>query len=111
MIEKITQDYLNDTMSAPAYLQIPDNPPEKFLIIEKTGGSVENFLKGAVLAIKSYAGSLYDAAQLNEELKTAMQNIAVLGEISSCKLNTDYNFSDTARGINRYQAVFDIFYY
>lgn len=111
MIEKNILDYLNERMIVPAFMEIPDDHPARFLIIEKTGGSEENHLKSTVIAVKSYADSLYEAALLNESLIQTMREVEALDEICSCRLNTDYNFSDTVRNIHRYQAVFDIFYY
>ena len=32
-------------------------------------------------------------------------------EVASCRLNSDYNFTDTTKKQYRYQAVFDIVYY
>lgn len=111
MIEKIVLDYLNNTLTVPAYMEMPEEDrPERFVLLEKTGGSGENFIYSATLAIQSYAESLYEAAALNEEVKTAMSNIIVLNSVSSAKLNTEYNFTDTIKKKYRYQAVYDLFY-
>lgn len=110
MIEKIVLDYLNRTLSVSVYMEKPANPPEKYVLLEKTGSSSENYIKSATFALQSYAGSLFDAATLNEEVKAAMDNIVVLIEIMSSELNSDYNFTDTTQKKYRYQAVYDLFY-
>lgn len=110
MIEKIVMDYLNDSLEVPAYMEIPENKPERFILMEKTGGSVENFIYSATLAIQSYAKTLYEAATLNEEVKKAMDGIIVLDSVLSSKLNSDYNFTDTETKEYRYQAVYDLSY-
>lgn len=110
MIEKIVLDYLNNALYVPVYMERPINPPEKYVLLEKTGGTSENYIKSATLALQSYAGSLFDAATLNEEVKAAMDNIIILKEVMSSELNTDYNFTDTTRKEYRYQAVYDLFY-
>lgn len=110
MIEKIVLDYLNNALSVPAYMEKPAKQPEKYVLLEKTGSSLENYIKSATLALQSYAGSLFDAATLNEEVKTAMDNIIVLNEVMSSELNSDYNFTDTTKKEYRYQAVYDLFY-
>ena len=51
------------------------------------------------------------AAQLNEEVKEVMMTITILPSISSCRLNADYNFTDTTKKRYRYQAVFDLVHY
>jgi hypothetical protein len=112
MIEEILYDYLGDSLSVPVYLEIPYEYPSKFYVIEKTGGGQVNHIKSATIAIKSYADSMYDAAQMNEELKEVMLgDILILDEIASVQLNSDYNFTDTTTKQYRYQAVFDIRYY
>lgn len=110
MIEKILLDYLNNTLSVSAYMEKPANPPEKYVLLERTGGSSENYIKSATFALQSYADSLFDAATLNEEVKAAMDNIVVLNEVMSSELNSDYNFTDTTKKQYRYQAVYDLFY-
>lgn len=112
MIEEILYNYLGDSLSAPVYLEIPVDYPSKYYVIEKTGGAQVNHIKSATVAIKSYADSMYDAAEMNEELKAVMlDDILELPELASVRLNSDYNFTDTATKQYRYQAVFDIKFY
>ena len=40
-----------------------------------------------------------------------MEQATILPTISSAKLNTDYNFTDTTTREYRYQAVYDLTYY
>lgn len=111
MIEKTVCDYLNDVMGLPAFWEKPEDMPEEFLIVEKTGGSVSDRIKSATIAIQSYAGSMYRAAEINEAVISAMDNLAELSEVSGVRLNSDYNFTDTTTKQYRYQAVFDIIHY
>ena len=53
MIEKMVLDYLKSKMDVPVVLEIPPAPPEKFVLIQKTGSSVENFLYSSTLALQS----------------------------------------------------------
>lgn len=111
MIEEIILKYLLKSMSVPVYMEIPESPPEKFVILEKTGGGSANYICSATLAIKSYGKTLYEAAELNEQVKIVMEDITDLNEIVSVKLNNDYNFTDTSSKEYRYQAVYDIIHY
>ena len=54
MIEKTIREYLADRLSVPVYLEIPANPPESFVLIEKTGSDVVNMILKATFAIQSY---------------------------------------------------------
>ena len=110
MIEKIVLDYLKEVLDVPVYMEKPQEMPTQFVLIEKTGSSEENFILSATIALQSYAESLYLAAELNEKVKKAMNDIIVLDTVSKSKLNTDYNFTDTAKKLYRYQAVYDLVY-
>lgn len=106
MIEKIVLDYLNEHASVKAYMERPENKPVSFILIEKTGSRRANVIEQSTIAVQSYAPSLYEAAQLNEEIKSLMYSMTDLDEISGVHLNSDYNFTNTADKQYRYQAVF-----
>ena len=108
MIEKIILDYLNEKLDVDVYLERPEKAPTRYVLLEKTGGSRENYINSATVVIQSYAESMYEAASLNETVKKAMDEIIMLPSVLSSKLNSDYNFTDTARKEYRYQAVYDL---
>ena len=109
MIEKTVKEYLELNIDVPVYLEIPANPPEKYVVIEKTAGGEENHLEIATLAIQSVSEkSLYNAAELNEQVKKTLRSIVFETGIMKCKLNTDYNFTDTVKKVYRYQAVYNL---
>lgn len=110
MIEKMVRDYLGDELKIPVYLEYPTKISEKFILIEKTGGSCKH-INSAIIIVQSYAESMYEAAKLNEQMKGAMLNMPQLDEICKVSLNSDYNYTDTTQKKYRYQAVFDIVYY
>ena len=68
-------------------------------------------LSNSVITIQSYSESLAGAAKLSEKMINAMYGIIELSEICRCELNSNYNFTDTARKRYRYQAVFNITHY
>ena len=111
MIEKTILDYLDTELSVPVYMERPTDPPQKYVILEKTGSGKRNHIYDATLAIQSYAPSMYEAASLNETVKAAMESAITLNRISSVRLNSDYNYTDTFMKAYRYQAVFDITHY
>lgn len=111
MIEKIILDYLSEKLSVQVRMEEEPDLPEEYVIIEKTGGGKTNHICRATVTIQSYGASMYDAAQLNEEVKNAMDHITDLDDISRCELNSDYNYADTSRKKYRYQAVYDLVYF
>lgn len=111
MIEETLLNHLASKLSVPVRMEIPQKPPVSFVTLEKTGSGSKNKIKEATFAIQSHADTLLAAAQLNENVKAVMDGFAELDEVCRCKLNTDYNFTDTSTKTYRYQAVYDITHY
>ncbi len=108
MIEAVIIKYLSENLSIPVYAEVPEKAEKSFCIVEKTGSSTQNYIRSATIAVQSYAGSLLEAAKLNEKVILAMEELPGLENVSSCDLNSDYNYTDTTTKRYRYQAVFDI---
>ena len=111
MIEKTIYDYLNSVQDIGAFMERPKTPPTKYYLIEKTGGDMTNHIRSSTIIIQSYASSLYEAAEMNENVIDWMLEAVSLGDISRVSLNSNYNFTDGATKQYRYQAVFDITHY
>ena len=111
MIETTVLDYLSGKLDVPVYMEEPEKPPQEYVVIEKTGSGRKNYINSAMLALQSYGATLYQAAELNEQVKAAMEDIVDLDLISRAELNTDYNFTDTQTKRYRYQAVYDLIFF
>lgn len=110
MIELIVYNYLKNVLNCVVCVERLEDV-EKYVYIEKTAETEKNKVKTCTIAIQSYAPSLQQTLELNEEVKKAMEDIISLDEISSCKKQTDYKFDDLTRKRHRYQALFNITYY
>lgn len=111
MIEKVILNHLSKCLDVPVKMEYPQKPPASFIVIEKTSGGEENYIKSATFAIQSIDKTLLKAAELNERIKDAMGTLVIHSEVSSCRLNSDYNFTDPDTKRYRYQAVFNITHY
>ena len=111
IIEKIIRDYLSAQLDCQVYADMPETLPGRCVVLEKTGSGRENYIRSAMIALQSYGKSLYEAAQLNEQVKAAMDNAIRLDCICSSSLNSDYPFNDDSNKRHRYQAVYDIVHY
>lgn len=111
IIEEKIITYLERILPVPVYAEVPAEMPTCFVTVDKTGSGRTNWVSNATIAIRSRAATKFEAALLNEKVKAAMDGIVELDEITGCRLNSDYSFTDTARNIPSYQAVFDIFFY
>lgn len=110
MIEIVLLNYLKEVLSVDVFMEIPPDPPETYVRIEKTGSSEEEYIETATFALQSYADSMYEAALLNREVIDKMRKIIKLDEVFKAKLNSDYNFTDPSTKKYRYQCIFDITY-
>ena len=111
MIEKTILDYLSEKLDMPVGLVNQGRIPEKCVLFEKVGSGKRNYIKNSTFAFQSYAKTLYEACELNEHVKEAVEGMIELSEIGRVKLNSDYNFTDTETKHYRYQAVYDIVHY
>lgn len=110
MIEATMRDFLEENLNVPTYLEHEKSMPSEYIMIEKTGGSSNNFIFSSTLAIQSISTTMAKASKLNEKIK-ALLLVNVPKSVSSCKLNSDYNFTDTETKKYRYQAVYDVTYF
>ena len=116
IVEKVLYDFLNSKLNTeengniPAFMEKPVNAPDTFVLIEKTGGGVDNCIEKATFAIQSISTSLYKTAQLNELVKATMLKFTAETPVMHCKLNSDYNFTREDLKEYRYQAVYNMNY-
>lgn len=112
MIEDIVLNHMEEKLDVFVGLEVPEEDvPSKYVIIEKTSSSRINHIDTATFAFKSYAPTMYEAAELNEAVKLAADGLIENDLISRAALNSDYNFTDTAKKGYRYQAVYNITYH
>lgn len=109
--EKIVLQYLLEKLEVPAYMEVPEDPPKSYVVIEKTGSSRTNWITESTFALQSIAETMEEASELNEKVKEAMDGITTLPDISRSALNSDYNFTDTTTKHYRYQAVYDLVHF
>ena len=114
MIEIIVLNHLlakNLSVGQNVSMEVPVNPPDKYIVIEKTGSGKTDYLNRASFAVQSIAKtSLADAAELNVEVIAAMETLNEHPAVYASNLNSDYNYTNTETKEYRYQAVFDIYY-
>lgn len=108
MIELTVLNYLTEELDVPVCMETPEDIPESYVLVQKTGSGRDNRVDRATFALQSIAPSLYEAAVLNENVKAAMDtmNEGIFG----ADLNSDYEYTNQKTKQYRYQAVYDIYY-
>jgi hypothetical protein len=110
MIEKTIRDYLKDELKVPVYLETPKSIPDKYIVIEKTGSSTENYITSSTFAINSYDTTLLKTVQLSEGVKAVMRELADGGEVTRVELS-EHNHTDNRENKYCYQVVADVTHY
>ena len=114
MIEKVILDYLYANLSDDQSIFVGFEPPQEqngYVLLEKTGSSITNHISTSTFAVQSYGATMYEAMLLNEKVKSVMDGLLSLDQITRVELETDYNFTDTTTKQYRMQAVYDITHY
>jgi hypothetical protein len=111
VIEIIVKEHLSASLPVGVYMEIPPELPDRFVVLKKADSSREDQLDAAMFVADSYAPSLYEAALLNEQVKTAMDTLIEHPAISHVQRSGDYPLTNTAIKRHRYQAVFDVSHY
>lgn len=106
MEENILRKYLNDA-GIHAYLDRPAKAPDEYVLLTRTSSSNKNLIETAVIAVQSISTTKAKAASLNSKVKKLLHNADVEG-ISSIKLTNDYDFTNTAAKMYRYQGVYTV---
>lgn len=113
MIEEVILEFINRELSVPAWMEIPEGEtlPDKYVLLEKTGSRSGDHIKSATMAVQSYAQSMEKAALLNKEVKSVMDRLIELNEVTRSELDSDYNFTNQEKRQYRYQAVYTVTHY
>ena len=111
MIEETIRNYLIPLLDVPVYVDAPNDPPESYVTLERTGGGETEHIRSAMIAIQCYGPTQATAARLHEDVMVSMKALSELIGISACGLNAEYNYTDTSTKRYRYQSVYDIIYY
>lgn len=111
MIEQLIISHLLSRLSCCVDGEIPVEPPQRFVVVQKRGGERENHIYTSLIQFDVYAESLATAAALCKEVMAAVDNMTDLDEVCSCEYGGDYNATDTASKRYCYQAMYNITHY
>jgi hypothetical protein len=116
MIEKQLRAYLAAWLTdVPVLMETPEVPstdypefPSSLVLIQRISGRKTDKVSRASFAIQSYGASLLDAAELDEDVREAMEDFVWEENIGAVSLASCYNHTDPRDGKYRYQSTFDI---
>lgn len=111
MIEVTVRGYLEQMLFIPVFMEFPEDPPDRFVVLRKGDTTRDNRLETAMFIPESYETSMMGAAKLNQLVKDAMDSLTDLDNVSAADLAADYPAFDEKNKRYRYQAVYNVTYY
>ncbi len=113
-VEAIVISWLNDSVADyPASSDTPKNLPDKFILVERTGGGREALLGDAAeVLIEVYdKKSRYDCSEIANYIADHIIQLAEQHQdITRASVNSIVSLDDTDKQYHRYQIYCDIFH-
>lgn len=111
LIEPIVLSYLQAKIpDVNISMEIPPDHPDEFIVMTRTGSGKDNHIDAVTLEFHSYAPSKYEAAVLDERVKTAMDSIIELDAISASRFGGGNDAPNTATKCYRYRSYYNLFF-
>lgn len=111
-IEEIIIDYLRGRLGGvKVSADIPRPRPDRFVTVERTGGSATRFLDRPAIVVQCWGTSRLDASNLGLQVRRVLLDVDGLDDIAKIDVAGLYNWPDKASGQARYQLVANLVTY
>lgn len=111
MINASIYKYLTD-QKIPVHASFPKEVPETaFCVMQQIDGTRSNQIEKCTFAFTSYAGSLYEACELNEEVKNALYAFVADPSISHVDLGGESSSEDAGNHLWKQESIMNFVYY
>ena len=102
-VEAVVARRLSKAVGAPAFLEVPEDSPASFIVVEQTGGYGEA-LETVALSIDCWAGKLQrkQARALAEKVSAAIPDLDIEPNIFGPAVESIYRQNDPDTGRSRY---------
>lgn len=89
-------------------LAVPEDRPQRFITVERTGGPGEWFRDIPTLAVQVWAPYQYEAGDLAAVVARVARGVVALPNVAKCKPTSVHNFPDPYSKHHRYQIVLEL---
>ena len=108
LIEKTIRDYLIEKIpNVPIEVEVPKNT-SKFVVFRVIDRGKVNLINAVTVEFFSYGSSKVEAAELDDLVRTAMEEIVELDSIFSSKIGGGNDDYDEELKKDRYRAYFNL---
>lgn len=106
LIGELNADMELQNAGLEAYGEIPDDRPERFITVERTGGQRTKILDYPTWAVQVWAEDRLSASEACDLVRERILNGVILNpEVGALDVTTSYNYPDPDSGQARYQLV------
>ena len=91
------------------YLETPETLPSSFIVFQLISRGKFDHVNAATLEFRSYAPSKYEAAVLDEKLRTALEKFHEETDVT-CKIGGGNDDPDTTLKRYRYRCYYNLYY-
>ena len=110
IIEKIIRDYLMENLTAPIVTETPTADLAEYVTFRVYDRAKQDQIEMATVEFECYSDSKYNAATLDEDLRTAMENIVSLNDIMGARFGGGSDEIDSTLKRYRYRSFFNLYY-
>lgn len=104
-IEGLLISWLQKAVGVAACGDVPEDRPDEFLTVERTGGSRSYGIDTATVAVQCWSTSRAAACELAHRVDAALPSLIGEGGVFGVERDSLYNFPDEEGGTARYQIV------
>lgn len=110
LIEQTVLEYLESVLNTTEiYLELPKTIPDTFVLMRVIDRGKENHINEVTIEFSSYGLTKLSAATLDEMVRSAMDDIITLPEIS-CRFGGGNDNPDTTIKRPRYRCYYNLYY-
>lgn len=111
MVDVEILNRLKALLSLNVYMEVPDDAPEEFYVIQFVKGECRHGLAEMSIIAQSYGNTMYRACDMNKDMEAALESLITEDYIRDISRNGSYPYNKTDIKQYRYQCLFDVSYY
>lgn len=104
-VEEALIAYLPTVLGVPAFGETPEERPESFVVVDRTGGPTELVRDIPSLAVQWWADNKADACTLSVDGRAALRAFVNEDDIMKVEIGSTYSFPDPESSQARYQTT------
>jgi len=111
MVDVDILNKLKTLLSLNVYMEVPDDAPEEFYVIQFVKGECRHGLAEMSIIVQSYGNTMYRACTMSKDMEDALESLISEDYIRDISRNGSYPYNKPDIKQYRWQCLFDVSYY